>query len=322
MKNRIVTGIFCLSLQIVFAQQIPQYSQYARNQYMLNPGATGVYDFFDANIGGRWQWAGFKNAPKTGYLALSAPLRTKSRPKYVPSIRTSNGIPRNPEINTGKFKHAVGGNVVADSYGAFQTLYLAGTYSIHLPVSKNYNLSFGTKVGISNNALLPEKARVLSNSVDYEYMSYFENGNTRNIVDVGAGLYFYSKKLFVGIAADHLTKDFMNFGHAYAYFERKMHFNLTAGYKFNLTEDWTLTPATLIKYMRPAPVSFEVTLLSEYKEFLWFGTSYRNKDAIVGMVGFNVNRKFKIGYSFDYSISRFNNYSSGGHELTLGLMLR
>jgi len=322
MKSLILTSVFCLSLQIVVGQQIAQYSQYARNQSMLNPGATGVYDFFDATVGGRWQWAGFKNAPKTGYLAASAPLRTKSRPRSVPSIRISDGIARNPEINTGRFKHAVGGIAVMDSYGAFETIYLAGTYAIHLPVTKEYNLSFGTKIGISNNALLPERAKVLSGTVDNEYQSYFANGNTRNIMDIGVGLYFYSKNLFVGIASDHLTKDFVNFGHSDSYFERKMHFNLTAGYKFNLTQNWTITPATLIKYMRPAPISFELTLLSEYKEFIWFGMSYRNKDAVVGMFGFNVNRKFKIGYSFDYSVSRFNKFSSGGHELTLGLMLR
>ena len=32
------------------AQQIPQYSQYLRNQFMVNPGAAGVYDFVDITM--------------------------------------------------------------------------------------------------------------------------------------------------------------------------------------------------------------------------------------------------------------------------------
>ena len=53
----------------------------------------------------------------------------------------------------------------------------------------------------------------------------------------------------------------------------------------------------------------------------WAGISYRNTDAIVGMLGMNINQKMKFGYSYDYSVSRFNRYSSGSHELFLGIML-
>ena len=59
----------------------------------------------------------------------------------------------------------------------------------------------------------------------------------------------------------------------------------------------------------------------EYKEWLWAGVSYRHKDAVVGMVGLNINRMFKFGYSYDFNISRFRSYSAGGHELVLGIML-
>jgi hypothetical protein len=76
-----------------------------------------------------------------------------------------------------------------------------------------------------------------------------------------------------------------------------------------------------MKKMTPAPLSIEGSLQVEYKEWLWVGVSYRNKDAIIGMVGMNISERFKLGYSYDYSLSRFNNFTSGGHELVLGLML-
>ena len=321
MKTKFIITLISLYSSLGFAQQIPQYSQYLRNQFLLNPGATGVYDFLDITLGGRSQWTGFNNSPGTIYLAMSSPIQKKSSPKFNPSIRISDGLHRNPEINTGKLKHAFGGLVIADQYGAFRTFHAAGTYALHLPISDKYNLSFGTKIGLSNNTFIPDKAKVLSGSPDNSYETYIANGNSRNIMDLGAGLYFYSKELFVGFSTDHLTKDFVNFGNQIANFERKMHFNLTAGYKFQLNNDWTLTPAALIKFMKPAPASIETTLLVEYKEFLWFGASYRIKDAIIGMIGCNVNQKLKIGYSFDYSVSRMNHMSSGGHEIILGLMI-
>ena len=39
------------------------------------------------------------------------------------------------------------------------------------------------------------------------------------------------------------------------------------------------------------------------------------------MLGMNLSNRFKLGYSFDYSISDLKQYSSGGHELILGIML-
>ncbi len=72
--------------------------------------------------------------------------------------------------------------------------------------------------------------------------------------------------------------------------------------------------------MSPSPLAIDGSLQLEYKEWLWCGVSYRHTDAIVAMVGLNVNKSFKFGYSFDYSLSKFNQYSSGGHEIVLGLM--
>ena len=100
-----------------------------------------------------------------------------------------------------------------------------------------------------------------------------------------------------------------------------MHFQVTAGYKFPISQNLTLMPHVLAKYISPAPTSIEGGLQLEYKEWLWTGISYRHTDAIIGMLGCNLNERFKIGYSFDFSLSMFNNYTAGGHEIVLGLML-
>lgn len=326
--KKLITAVGCLVfVGSAFSQQMPQYSQYLRNQYMVNPGAAGVYDFVDVTVGGRWQWTGFGDEPRTAYLSVTSPLNPTPKPKYNPALRISNGPVRNPEIKTGKFKHAVGGQLIADQYGAFRTMTVAGTYAIHMPVSKNYNLSFGTRLGLTNNTFLREKAQVLNivdptlGYTDATYDSYSSNNASRWIMDIGAGLYLYSNKTFFGIAADRLTKDMVEFGSGSANFNTQPHFNVTLGHKFPLNENLSLTPAVLAKFMKPAPVSVEGSLQLEYKEWLWLGASYRHKDAVVGMVGLNINNMFKMGYSYDFSLSRFNDFSGGGHELILGIML-
>jgi hypothetical protein len=48
------------------------------------------------------------------------------------------------------------------------------------------------------------------------------------------------------------------------------------------------------------------------------GASYRSGDAIVGIFEYQVDRKLRIGYSYDYTLSELKSYSSGSHEIMLG----
>jgi len=316
------TCIWVVSLQ---AQQIPQFSQFSRNQFMANPAAAGVYDFIDVTVSGRWQWVGVADAPRTSYLAFSVPLKFKPV-SYNPGIRTSNGPVQQPEIKTGKLKHTVGGQLVADQYGAFTKFSFSGTYALHLPMTKKINLAFGLKAGISNNSFNSDKAQVLSLinptlPYDNSYATFSANNANKNIMDLHSGLYLYGKRFYLGIAGDQLTRDLVEFGTASANFNPQMHFNLMGGYTIPLNESLSITPSFMAKYMSPAPVSIDFNVIADYNKMLWFGIGYRHTDAFIGLVGMNLSNKFKLGYSYDFSISKFNSYSSGGHELTLGIML-
>ncbi len=307
------------------AQQTPQFTQFHRNQYLYNPAAAGTYDFWDITLGGRMQWTGLAESPKTTYVYASAPVNFKKE-IHNPSLRTSAGLIQNPEIKTGTMKHAVGGLLLADQYGAYRQVKGALTYSLHLPVADGYNLSFGTNLGISSRTFLADKAVVHSvltgtNITDEVYDQFLVNQGAQSTMDLGIGFQFYSNRLFVGIAADQLTHDFVKFGNTNVYFAPEMHFYGMAGYKFQLNDNLTLTPAVLAKYVSPAPASLDFTAQLEYRESMWFGLSYRNADAIIAMAGMNINRRFKFGYSYDFTVSRLADYNIGGHELVLGLML-
>lgn len=326
---RILLFGFVLGTSVCYGQQVPQYSQYIQNQYMVNPAATGVYDYTGVSLGGRWQWAGFEGAPRTSYLYFVTPLnrnRSGRMKRTFGVIKRNKRAVRHPKMHFGKTSHAFGGHVLADQYGPFRQFKLMGTYAVHLPLSREYNLSFGTSVGFGNRSFNADNAQVLSvltnNGVyDATYANYTSGQGSQFNLELAGGLYFYGKQAFVGVSGGQLTKDFVKFGNANLNFDPRMHFHFTGGYKFHPNTRWSITPAFLIKYVRSAPVSWELSSQFDYQERLWFGATYRHGDAVVFMIGTNVSNQFKVGYSFDFSTTQLRNYSIGGHELVLTLML-
>lgn len=321
--------IFSFLSFLSFGQQNPQYSHFVRNQVMFNPGACGAYDFIDINLGGRGQWIGANGAPITSYLSISVPANKVGGRKIN---RTYGKVQRNkkrvshPRMRTGKFIHAYGGNVLFDQYGPLQQVKLTGTYAMHFPLSRDFNLSFGLNLGLSNRSFNRLKGQVLSELmptgvVDATYNNYVGQQANQFTMDLGAGLYFYGKGAFVGISANQLTNDLIRFGNTNIEFNPGVHLFLTGGYKIKMNRKWSVTPALLVKYIHPAPISFEVAAQFEYRERFWFGASYRYQDAIVAFLGCMVNKKFKIAYSYDINTNVFLRNSNGGHEITIGLML-
>lgn len=303
------------------AQQFPQYSQYQRNQFILNPAAAGIYDFTDITLGGRMQWVGFQDAPKTSYFSVAAPLQNKKM-RYNPALRLGLNPLRNPEIHTGRLKHAMGAQMLIDQYGAFQHISTSGTYTLHLPLTRSCNMSLGTKVGLINNSFIESKAIVANADMDKTYQDYISGKMNLTELDLGFGMYIYTSKAFIGFSADHLTKDMVTFGRSSSNFDTRIHYTMMGGIKLNLTSKFTLTPSILVKYMNPAPPSVDITAQLEYDEWIWTALSYRNQDALVGMVGLNLSKRFKLAYSYDAGVSRLNRYNTGSHEVILGIMLR
>lgn len=325
--TNIITGIALVFTGLVSAQQIPQFSQYYRNQFQVNPAAAGTYDFVDVTFANRFQWTGFGSNPRTNYMSLTT-LVGKDKPKYNPSYRVSQGAVRNPEVGTGKLKHAIGAQFYADQYGAFREMQSSVTYAIHLPVMKGYNLSFGTRLGMGNNSFLKDNAVVLNpndpssnyTGGDNSYDAYASQTG-RYIMNLDAGLYFYSNKTFLGVSATNLTKDMISFGSSSVNFGKQIHISATAGHKFTVSPDLTVMPAILVKYMSPAPMVLEGNLQVEYKDRFWAAVGYRNQDAVTAAVGMNVSNRFKLGYSYDHSLSQFQGITKGGHEFVLGVMI-
>jgi hypothetical protein len=67
------------------------------------------------------------------------------------------------------------------------------------------------------------------------------------------------------------------------------------------------------------PVMADLNCHILYRERIWLGAGYRTSDAFVAMLEYQVNPKLRIGYAYDMTTSRLRNYSSGSHEVMLGM---
>lgn len=324
-KGIILTGLILIG-NLAIAQQLGQYSQYLNNQFLLNPAAAGEHNYFDVDMSFRQQWVGFDNAPQNYYISGHTKLGKQGSGVSNSSLRPSHESAAVTEgaSSLGKSKkiqHGVGGIVAADNYGPFKKLSLSGAYAVILPVSDKASLSFGANVGFSNFGF-DQNSISLSNSNDAVY-DQFAVGNQRvNFLDINLGTYFYSDKFYVGYSTNQLMQNKITFGGTQNEGKLNVHHFLSGGYNFDLSDKWMITPGFLVKYMNPAPVSFDVTAKVTYDKKYFGGISYRHGDAIIAMIGANINDLVKIGYSYDFTTSRISNHSTGGHEVMLGVMLR
>ena len=72
-KNTI-SAIILFTACLSYAQQMPQYSQYTFNHYILNPAVGGLSKYLEAQVGARSQWVGFNGQPNTVFASVHLPL--------------------------------------------------------------------------------------------------------------------------------------------------------------------------------------------------------------------------------------------------------
>jgi type IX secretion system PorP/SprF family membrane protein len=82
-----------------------------------------------------------------------------------------------------------------------------------------------------------------------------------------------------------------------------------------------LIPSFVGKMVQNAPITFDINAKLRYNQIAWLGVSYRRDDAVVGLVGVTAKKLIDIGYAYDFTTSAVKQFSSGTHEIMLGLRL-
>lgn len=283
-----------LSAGSLLGQQLPQFSHYLLNQFAYNPAVAGSKECIDITMGHRTQWSGFEGAPVTTFGSFNTTLRQD-------------------KFGLG-YKHAVGLVVLRDSYGPFVRTKLKFAYAYHFPVTKKILLSMGMFFGVEQLNFDASEVTVINNNDNA-----IDNSRRATIFpEVAPGIFLQSDKWFMGAT---LQQTFGNEQIAVGLPETRFnrHGTLMAGLNIKLSDHWKVIPSTLFKFSRAAPWAIDINTMVDYKNRFSVGVSYRNVDAVVGLINFNIFNYFKVGYAFDYNTSKIQFGAANTHEVTLSI---
>lgn len=327
MNRTLLLVVSLLVASAGFAQQLPQYSQYMHNLYVVNPASAGMNDYLDVNLSFRQQWTGIDEAPRTYYLSATGALGKGEKPEHKSlSIPISRPDLYSPNVGSDakrKLKHGLGGIAMVDEYGPFQRTIVNLGYALHIPVGKTFYASVGASLGWSG-LQFDNSNIILEDQNDNTYNDFVGRGDRTNMFDLNLGVMFYNENLFVGYGLYQILQNNVKLGGSNLNISEAQladHHYIVAGYRIGVGENIGITPSTMIKNQGPAPVSFDVNMKFDYQRKYWLGFSYRHEDAAVAMLGVTIADLIRVGYSYDYTLSELNDFSNGSHEIVLGLML-
>ena len=283
--------IFCVTTSVLTAeaQQLPQYSSYMINNYVLNPAVTGSNDYFEAKALNRYQWKGIDDAPRTYVVSVHGPSK--------------------------KYNMGFGGFVFSDVTGPTSRTGGYITYAYHLKLKEGLKLNFGLAAGFLQFKI--DGTRITTKTSDP-----ILNGGVMAAYqpDFNFGLYLNHEKFYVGFACNQLIGNKLKFFKDQQNIRSNLdrHFLLSGGYNLAIGSKLIMQPSFMLKYVAPVPVQIEGGLQIKYNDFVWLGATYRHNDAVSALLGFNIKDLVLVGYSYDFATTRLRSYSSGTHEIMVG----
>lgn len=292
----------------VFAQQLPQFSQYYHAPQIYNPSTAG-FENMTIKAGYRQEWNGFEGAPKTYFIGINGNLSSLEKNKI--GLRT--GLSEdNKSINT--YRHGISAFLMSDNYGFVKQNNIMLAFAQHYKLSQTMFFSLGMSAGVFNLGF--DNKVSVTNSNDIVYRDFVNNTPSLSSLDANAGLSIYSDKFYLGYAINHLLgskikfsngtpfDDYLNIAHVF-----------TGAIKFNIQDNLFLSPFLMARTNKPMPTSMDFGLKAVYKDLLSTSISYRNNQSIIGAFGIVLNKKFVFGYSYDYSFAKSASFTSWSHEI-------
>lgn len=287
MKKILLTFAIALSSLFASAQQDYQFTHYMFDNLSFNPGYAGITKSICATVLLRQQWAGFDGSPQTGLINVHAPVKF---------LRGGLGL-----------------TYVNDQLGFEKNNLARLSYSYHLGLGAG-DLGIGVSAGIIQKSINATWITPDGTPADLDN-AIATSGASDMVPDINFGVFYQTNQLYMGISATHLGQ----FDMAELNLQNVNHLWITAGYKYQINQEWVLRPSVLAKTdIASTQIDLNVNVL--FRDMVWGGVSYRLSDAIAPMLGYQTkigDGLLRIGYAYDVTTSKLRSYSSGSHDIML-----
>jgi type IX secretion system PorP/SprF family membrane protein len=300
-----ICGLLLLPL-LVKGQQTLQFSQYVFNMLSVNPAYAGYKEDLYLNATYRQQWVNFPGAPRTGSVSLDGVIKSKEE-------RVGLGL-----------------QVMYDKLGPEDATSFYGMYSYRIPLDEDgtRRLCFGIGAGFTQYSL---------DGTAFQYTDAGDLGIPAAKVstfspDARFGIYYYTPKFYISAAVMDLFTMYIDpakyywKGYQYNTIRKTQHLYVTAGTVIDLSENFKLKPSILVKEDFKGPTNVDLNaflLIADKGVRLWnkphLPSGLDPLDAVSILAEFNINERFRIGYSYDLTINKMASSQSGSHEISLGI---
>ena len=286
------------------AQQLPQLSQFMINDFAVNPAIAGMDDYYQIKTSVRNQWVGIEDAPKTTLLSIYG--------------KSSNHV-------------GLGGSVFNDQVGPTSRSGASLTYAYHFNLTNEVKMAMALSGGFTQFKL--DKAGWNNYHSDDPLMDGAEVVNL--VPDATFGFNTHGKNWYIGAAIPQLLTMNLNlidddFVRIYNTNSNTLddvesngklaqHFYVLGSYKHDFNPFWSIEPSLLLKAVGAAPLQADFGIKTTYDDKLWFGMDYRNNGEMAALLGYSIQERYMIGYSYDIPSSDMSDYTGGSHEFMIGI---
>ncbi len=288
--------------------QDPHFSQFYANPLYLSPSLAGATDGGRMILNYRNQWPSISTAFTT----------------Y--SISFDNFFPI--------FNSGLGFYLIQDNAGSagLKTTNAAFQYSYNLIINDKWQVVPGIQFEYGNKAIDFTKLKFADEKIGGGSSGSWDrlDNEQANYMDLAASVFAYSPKYWAGLTVNHLAKPSYSFlgeemkydtkytvyggmniwkeRHRTSTVERSFSFSFRLQHqkKFNQADVgvyWHNSPMEVGIWYRGLPLGNEVK-------------SSINQDAIVALLAYDLG-PFRIGYSYDITISGLGTQSAGAHEISI-----
>jgi type IX secretion system PorP/SprF family membrane protein len=289
MKRRVFAIAISFVSLTLMAQQTPQSNVYGYNKYSINPAFVGSSACTEINFSHLNQWVKIEGAPLTSLVSVNS------------RIGKSLGI---------------GGQILIDKIGMLQQVSGLGTVSYGFNFSE-HTIRIGASVGYNQYRVNP------STAIAFDNQDPIVNGGLQSAgaLNTEIGLAYVWKNLELAVASKQLIQTYSNFGYNNLQgYGLRRHLSGLIGYRIGINDKWSVKPSVWSKGTNNG-YQLDINADVNYKDLFFGGIGYRTKVGLIGRVGMNIQKLFFIGYAYEAPMSNIAFYSSGSHEVILGLRL-